>query len=79
MTETALSHYYEAVDEDRIDDALDLLDPDVQFVMVLPPGRAGAAVAMRCGPTCRGEVSKTGHMWSCGSRATTTWNSSTAR
>ena len=38
MTETALSHYYEALDEDRIDDALDLLDPDVQFVMVLPSG-----------------------------------------
>ena len=38
MTETALSHYYEALDQDRIDDALDLLDPDVEFVMVLPAG-----------------------------------------
>ena len=38
MPETSLSRYYGALDEDRIDDALDLLDPDVAFVMVLPAG-----------------------------------------
>ena len=35
---TTLTTYYRALDEDRIDDALSLLDPDVRFVMVLPAG-----------------------------------------
>ena len=35
---TTLSTYYRALDEDRIDDALAMLDPDVRFVMVLPAG-----------------------------------------
>ena len=38
MTETALGRYYRAIDEDRIDDALAMLDPDVRFLMVLPSG-----------------------------------------
>lgn len=38
MAETTLSRYYATLDEGRIDDALELLDPDVRFVMVLPAG-----------------------------------------
>jgi hypothetical protein len=38
MPETTLSRYYRAIDEDRIPEALDMLDPDVRFVMVLPAG-----------------------------------------
>jgi hypothetical protein len=38
MVETTLSHYYRALDDGRIDDALQLLAPDVRFVMVLPAG-----------------------------------------
>ena len=36
MVETTLSRYYRAVDEDRIDDALAMLDEKVGFVLVLP-------------------------------------------
>jgi hypothetical protein len=38
MPQTTLARYYRAVDEDRIDDALAMLDPNVRFVMVLPAG-----------------------------------------
>jgi hypothetical protein len=38
MPQTALARYYRALDEDRIDDALAMLDPDVRFVIVLPAG-----------------------------------------
>ena len=38
MAETTLSRYYRALDEGRIEDALQMLDPDVRFVMVLPAG-----------------------------------------
>jgi hypothetical protein len=38
MPETTLARYYRAIDEDRIDDALAMLDPDVRFTMVLPTG-----------------------------------------
>ena len=38
MTETTLRRYYRAIDEDRIDDALAMLDLDVSFLMVLPSG-----------------------------------------
>ena len=38
MAETTLSRYYRALDDGRIDDALQLLDPDLRFVMVLPSG-----------------------------------------
>ena len=38
MVATTLSRYYGALDEGRIDDALQLLDPDVRFMMVLPAG-----------------------------------------
>jgi hypothetical protein len=38
MAETTLSRYYGALDDGRIDDALQLLDPEVRFVMVLPAG-----------------------------------------
>ena len=38
MPETSLSRYYATLDAGRIDDALQLLDPDVRFVMVLPAG-----------------------------------------
>lgn len=38
MPETTLARYYRAVDEDRIDDALAMLDPDVRFTIVLPAG-----------------------------------------
>ena len=38
MTETTLRRYYRAIDEDRVDDALTLLAPDVTFLMVLPNG-----------------------------------------
>lgn len=38
MPETTLARYYRAIDEDRIDDALALLDPDVEFTIVLPAG-----------------------------------------
>ena len=42
MLETTLARYYRTLDEGRIDDALQLLDPDVRFVMVLPaPPRRG--------------------------------------
>src|SRR5690349_7169950 len=36
--ETTLARYYRAIDEDRIDDALAMLDPEIRFVMVLPAG-----------------------------------------
>ena len=36
MVETALSRYYRALDEDRIDDALAMLHEKVTFVIVLP-------------------------------------------
>lgn len=38
MSETTLTRYYRAIDEDRIDDALAMLDPDVEFTIVLPAG-----------------------------------------
>ena len=38
MAETTLLRYYRALDDGRIDEALQLLDPDVRFVMVLPAG-----------------------------------------
>ena len=38
MAETSLSRYYRTLDAGRIDDALQMLDPDVRFVMVLPAG-----------------------------------------
>jgi SnoaL-like domain len=38
MVETTLCRYYRALDEGRIDDALQMLDPDLRFVMVLPAG-----------------------------------------
>lgn len=38
MPETTLARYYRALDDGRIDDALELLDPGVRFVMVLPTG-----------------------------------------
>jgi hypothetical protein len=38
MSETTLSRYYRALDEDLLDDALAMLDPDIRFVMVLPAG-----------------------------------------
>lgn len=38
MPHTTLSRYYGAIDDDRIDDALAMLDPQVRFVMVLPSG-----------------------------------------
>jgi ketosteroid isomerase-like protein len=38
MPETTLSRYYRSLDDGDIDGALDLLDPDVRFVMVLPAG-----------------------------------------
>jgi hypothetical protein len=38
MSDTTLSRYYGAIDADRIDDALAMLDPDVRFAMVLPSG-----------------------------------------
>ena len=36
--ETTLSRYYRAIDEGRIEDALDTLSEKVRFVMVLPAG-----------------------------------------
>jgi hypothetical protein len=38
MVETTLSRYYRTLDEGRIDDALQMLDPDVRFTMFLPSG-----------------------------------------
>jgi hypothetical protein len=38
MAETTLSRYYRALDVGNIDAALQMLDPDVQFTMVLPAG-----------------------------------------
>ena len=38
MTATTLARYYRTLDEGRIDEALQLLDPDVQFTMTLPGG-----------------------------------------
>jgi hypothetical protein len=35
---TTLATYYRALDEDRIDDAMAMLDPDIRFVIVLPAG-----------------------------------------
>lgn len=44
MPATTLARYYRALDEDRIDDALAMLDPDIRFVIVLPAGvRRGAS------------------------------------
>jgi hypothetical protein len=36
VSETTLSRYYRAIDEDRIDDALAMLHEEVAFVIVLP-------------------------------------------
>src|SRR3954466_1675126 len=38
MSETTLSRCYRALDDDRFDDALAMLDPEVRFTMVLPAG-----------------------------------------
>jgi hypothetical protein len=38
MPQTTVSRYYRALDDDRTDDALAMLDPDIRFVMVLPAG-----------------------------------------
>ncbi|MFL6024637.1 MAG: nuclear transport factor 2 family protein [Marmoricola sp.] len=38
MSETTLARYYRALDEDRFDEALAMLDPDVPFTIVLPGG-----------------------------------------
>ena len=38
MTATALARYYRTLDEGRIDEALELLDPDIRFAIVLPGG-----------------------------------------
>jgi hypothetical protein len=38
MSETTLARYYRALDQDRIDDALAMLDPEIRFVMLLPAG-----------------------------------------
>jgi hypothetical protein len=38
MAVKTLARYYDALDEGRIDDALQMLDPDVRFVMFLPAG-----------------------------------------
>ena len=38
MPETTLARYYRAVDEDRIDEALAMLDPEIRFTIVLPAG-----------------------------------------
>jgi hypothetical protein len=38
MTETTLSRYYRALDEDRFDDALAMLDPAIRFTLVVPAG-----------------------------------------
>ncbi len=38
MTATTLARYYRTLDEGRIDDALELLDPEVRFTIVLPSG-----------------------------------------
>jgi hypothetical protein len=38
MAETTLSRYYRTLDDGRIDEALQLLEPEVRFVMVLPAG-----------------------------------------
>ena len=38
MADTTLSRYYATLDEDRIDDALKLLSPDVTFTITLPGG-----------------------------------------
>lgn len=38
MSETTLARYYRAIDEDRVPEALEMLDPDVRFVIVLPAG-----------------------------------------
>jgi hypothetical protein len=36
MSATTLARYYRALDEDRIDDALELLDPEIDFTIALP-------------------------------------------
>ena len=58
MPQTTLARYYRALDEDRIDDALALLDPDVRFVIVLPGGarRGAGREDMRAYLTGRGVV-----------------------
>jgi ketosteroid isomerase-like protein len=38
MPETTLSRYYLTLDDGDIDAALEMLDPDVEFTMVLPAG-----------------------------------------
>lgn len=38
MSETTLTRYYRTVDQGRVDDALNLLDAQVHFTMVLPTG-----------------------------------------
>jgi hypothetical protein len=58
MPETTLSRYYRALDEDRIDDALALLAPDVRFVIALPGStrRGDGREDMRSYLTGRGVV-----------------------
>src|SRR3954454_1320855 len=36
MPETTLSRYYATLDQGRIDEALELFDPELRFVIVLP-------------------------------------------
>ena len=46
MTATTLARYYRTLDEGRIDEALELLDPDVRFAILLPGGtRRGSSRA----------------------------------
>lgn len=58
MSATTLSRYYRTLDEDRIDDAVALLAPDVRFVIVLPGGarRGDDREEMRAYLTGRGVV-----------------------
>jgi hypothetical protein len=58
MPETTLARYYRALDEDRIDDAVAMLDPEVRFVIVLPGGarRGDGREDMRAYLTGRGVV-----------------------
>jgi ketosteroid isomerase-like protein len=60
MPETALARYYQALDDRRIDAALELLDPDIEFTMVLPAGvrRGRGREDMRAYLGARGPVER---------------------
>ncbi|MFL6172396.1 MAG: nuclear transport factor 2 family protein [Marmoricola sp.] len=64
MPDTTLSRYYRALDEDRFDDALAMLDADLRFMIVLPTQvrRGQGRDAMRSYIGARGVPDRVHHL-----------------